>query len=550
MLRRASVADAVAPPAAPQAGRGETEQAYWRSLRFFALSRVVVAALLVAYVPVLGGAGLGGRFDLSLFAATALVYLIFAVGLVVVSRPGRLDLRPMALVQVGVDLVMLMLLAFAAPGQGLEVLLLLPVAGAAILVGVRLALFAAALATLVLVADGAAQWLRGGATDLMLMQAGLTGAGMMATALLVGGLAARLASQEQLAWQRGQDLLNQLAVTQAVIGELPDGVLVLGRGGELRAFNRSAREMLGVEQGGAPSPGLLPLRAALGLRAGHDDEGLTTETDVAEFVVPAEGGAAERRLRARRIETASGGADAVIVLEDLGRVEARAQQLKLASMGRLSASIAHEIRNPLSAIQHANSLLAEKLDDARLNRLAAIIEDNSRRIDRVIEDVLAIARRGAATPETLPAGEFLARAVSEHLSRSGADPARVACIVSGELPIRFDADHLRQVLDNLLANALRHATAAAGAVTVEWRVDAAGRATLGVLDDGPGVPPAVRPHLFEPFFTTEARGTGLGLYLARELCTANGATIRYRPPGDNPPLRGGFVLEPAALPSR
>jgi two-component system sensor histidine kinase PilS (NtrC family) len=214
-------------------------------------------------------------------------------------------------------------------------------------------------------------------------------------------------------------------------------------------------------------------------------------------------------------------------------------------MGRLSASIAHEIRNPLSAIRHANGLLAEQLDGQRLQRLAAIVEDNCRRIDRVIEDVLSISRRGSAAPEPLPPEAFIVQTISELLAQSGADARRVVCSVRSDAPIWFDAGNLRQVLLNLVGNALRHATEARGAVEVEWGPDESGRLVLVVADDGPGVPAASRMHLFEPFFTTESRGTGLGLHLARELCAANGATIRYRPGGADPPLRSAFVVEPA-----
>ncbi|MFZ4758625.1 MAG: ATP-binding protein, partial [Burkholderiaceae bacterium] len=164
---------------------------------------------------------------------------------------------------------------------------------------------------------------------------------------------------------------------------------------------------------------------------------------------------------------------------------------------------------------------------------------------RVIEDVLSISRRGSAAPESLPPEAFIVQTISELLAQSGADARRVVCSVRSDAPIWFDAGNLRQVLLNLVGNALRHATEARGAVEVEWGPDESGRLVLVVADDGPGVPAASRMHLFEPFFTTESRGTGLGLHLARELCAANGATIRYRPGGADPPLRSAFVVEPA-----
>jgi len=544
---------AASPPAESTPGREAAGlPAYRRSFQYFALSRLVVAALLIAYMPVMRASGiLDERFDAELFVPVAGLYLVLAAAFFLLStRSGRLPLPTLATIQIAVDICALVLLMHASGGQrtGLGVLLLLPSAGAAILVSARVGLTFAAVSTLLLLAETGWRGLMGQAGDSAFVQAGLTGATLLVASAVVGRLARRLASQERLAWRRGEDLRNQLAVTQAVIADLPEGVVVLGARGEPRAINRSARDMLagsGAAAGLSGLPGLLPLRAALGIGpAGADAE---PPTESAEFIVPGAEGA-ERRLRARRLGVPSDGVDEVVVLEDLGRLEARAQQLKLASMGRLSASIAHEIRNPLSAIRHANGLLAEQLGEPRLERLAKIVEDNCRRIDRIIEDVLSISRRGSATPEALPAEAFLVQAIAELVAQSGADARRIECRVHGDMPIWFDAGNLRQVLLNLLGNALRHAGDGRGAVRIDWAPDAGGRWSLVVSDDGPGVAAASRVHLFEPFFTTETRGTGLGLHLARELCTANGATIRYRPASDNPPLRSAFVVEPAPAP--
>ena len=537
---------------------GETWPAYWRSLGYFALARVVVAALLLGYVPLLRGiGGLDEGFDLALWLPASIAYLAVAAVFAAVSRPGRLPLQTIAAVQVAVDLVMLSVLIHAAGGvrSGLAVLLILPNAGAAILAGARLAMFFAAASTLMLLLDTTLRLLLGETGEPTFLPAAMIGAALLATVLVVSRLARRLETQERLAWRRGEDLRNQLAVTQAVISELQDGVVVLGERGELRASNRSARDMLGgAADAAATLPGLLPLRAALGMRspslAALDPAPAAgaEQAHTVEFAMPGAAGAPGRRLRARRLDAPPGVSDAVIVLEDLGRLEERAQQLKLAAMGRLSASIAHEVRNPLAAIRHANALLAEAVGDSRSRRLSTIVEDNCVRINRIVEDVLSISRRGGTMPEALPAARFVGQVVAEYLAQSGADPMRVECRIGSDAPIWFDAGQLRQVLLNLLGNALRHASGAPGAVRIEWDGDPSGRPVLVVSDDGPGVPAASRAHLFEPFFTTEARGTGLGLHLARELCTANGAAIRYRPPGDNPPLRSAFVVEPAPPP--
>jgi two-component system, NtrC family, sensor histidine kinase PilS len=531
---------------------------YWRSLRYLGLARLIVAALLVVYLPLLQfGSGAPGPFDRRLFLTVALVYLAVAAVFAWMPLMRRLRFEPLVVVQVLADCVALTLLMHAAGGvqSGFGMLLFLPTAGAAIVSGPRLGLSFAAIAALAVLGETAWRTL-GAQPGPDLQQAGLLGAALFATVLLVNRLARRLAAQERLAAQRAEDLRSQLAITQGVISELPDGVVVLGAGGELRAINRAAQDLLGggVGAGGGAAPGAagtLPpgldtLRAALAEAGRPGTHGATPAQDGIEFSVPVPGSGERRRLRARRVATVSPAAGAsVVMIEDLGRLEQRAQQLKLAAMGRLSASIAHEIRNPLGAIRHANGLLAERLDgDAGLDRLAAIVEANCVRIDRVIEDVLAIARRSPASPEPLPARAWIQALVTDYLVQSGADPRRLRFAVASDLPIWFDAGQLRQVMVNLLDNALRHATGEPGAVAIDWSEPSAGRAALRVADDGPGIAVGAREHLFEPFFTTESRGTGLGLYLARELCSANGAGIRYEPAGDNPAHRGGFVIEP------
>lgn len=512
------------------------------------MARVVVAALLLAYVPALYGmrAGLTG-FDGPRFMLMAGAYLAVSVLFVVLSRPGRLPLQRLVDWQLAADVLALTVLLDAGGPlrAGLAMLLLLPNAGAAILLDARRALFFASVSTLALLVVTGWHWTRGDADDASMAQAGMMGAALMASVLLVNWLATRLDSQERLAAQRGEDLRNQLAVTQAVISELPDGVVVLSATGGVRAINRSAREMLGRQattQDDAAT-GIALLRQAM-TTASPDVLG----AEGIELTVPGGAGVPARRLRARRLPGSDPGTDAVIVLEDLGRLEQRAQELKLASMGRMSASIAHEIRNPLAAIRHANGLLAEEIEEPRTRRLAAIVEDNCLRLDRIIEDVLSISRRGAAEPERIDASRFLHETLAELIAQSGVDAERILCRIECVEPIWFDAGHLRQVLLNLVGNALRHASSQAGSVRVSW-ILRGDRPVLEVSDTGSGVAPESRAHLFEPFFTTQAKGTGLGLHLARELCSANGATIRYRPPGETPGALSAFIVEPAALPT-
>jgi two-component system sensor histidine kinase PilS (NtrC family) len=436
-------------------------------------------------------------------------------------------------VHVLTDLLALVALMHAAGGgrSGVGVLMIGAVAGAAVLCVPRMAAFFAALATLLLLGESSLRALQPDGFDpAVLVQAGLTGLACFVVAIVVSWLATRLAAQEALAQRRGDDLRSQLAITRLVIAESPQGVVLLDERGGVRTMNRSAQQLLG---GTGQSESLQRLARA---RLAPDRE---LEVDLGT-------GKMSHRVRVRHLEPDPGkqAGDSVLVIEDLRQVEERAQQLKLASMGRLSASIAHEIRNPLAAIRHANGLLAEQLESPLASRLGRIIEDNSVRIDRIVEDVLSIARRDRPTPEPLAVRDFLHGVLAELMASGQVDASRIVLSIEASEPILFDSHQLRLVLVNLLTNALRYASPGAGAVRIAWRRAADDRLEFIVADDGPGLSPDMLKHAFEPFFTSEARGTGLGLYLAREFCDANGASIRYESRDHDMPYRSAFVIRP------
>jgi two-component system sensor histidine kinase PilS (NtrC family) len=260
---------------------------------------------------------------------------------------------------------------------------------------------------------------------------------------------------------------------------------------------------------------------------------------------PAYPSARTLRTRFARPRSSSSG-EFVIFLEDLNAIEERAQQLKLAAMGRLTASIAHEIRNPLAAISSAGQLLAEDARDGLQQRLADIVRENTARLNRLVDDVLRVARREAPLSDEFSLRAFVQGWVDEFVRDRGIAPGTI--VVAGadaQDVVKFEGDHLRQILFNLVDNALRYCSGAPGSVELrlETAAEGEGRVQLWILDDGAGVAPADRAAIFEPFFTTHARGTGLGLYLAREFCLANQAQLSYedlRQAGQ--PERFGFVV--------
>jgi two-component system sensor histidine kinase PilS (NtrC family) len=522
----------------------------WRTLEYFASTRVIVASALV-----LASAGTGMR---SLSAGgphwmllTALVY--FALGAIFAGLALYVHRRFLLQVigQLVLDLAAITVLTVTGGGvaSGWAILFLLPLAGASLLLPSSLVFFICALAALTLLIDSALRSLAPDASDSLLFQAGVYGAALFAVTALLRALSARLAQQERLARSRGRDLQNQLAINRLVIAQMEQGVIVVDRTTQVRANNRAARRMLGLEaQAQLTGRRLVDLPEGRELGAaflawvdGGRSEGAWSNTVAA----PPPGEAPEARLRARFARPASADSDEfVLFMEDVRDVEDRAQQLKLAAMGRLTASIAHEIRNPLAAISHAGQLLGEDADNPGLKRLAAIVRENTRRLNRLVEDVLRVARREPPLGDQLDIAGFVRGFLAEFARDRGLADGVVRLEAPAGLHVKFEQSHLRQVLYNLVDNALRYASGEPGSVRV--LIEPApedDRSQLWVFDDGPGVPFDARSALFEPFFTTRSQGTGLGLYLAREFCVTNRAELAY---GAHRELDGstseGFVL--------
>ena len=224
------------------------------------------------------------------------------------------------------------------------------------------------------------------------------------------------------------------------------------------------------------------------------------------------------------------GKDTLIYLEDFDRLHRQIQQVKLAALGRLTASIAHEIRNPLASVYSAAELLREEKRSEMQARLIRIIGNNAQRIDRLVSDVLALGRRDEALPEELQLAEFVDEFLVEFTLAEGlGSEGIVVSRMAPEVTLCMDRTHLRQILWNLVGNARRHCSGGPAAVIISARAFEEGRVELEVRDDGPGIPEDHRSKIFEPFFTTHSKGTGLGLYIARELAEANGALLELLP---------------------
>ena len=508
----------------------------WRSLQTFTITRIVIAVVLLLYLGVdFEGGSLHGD---PVNAETCIAYLGVAVGLALAARWRRRFLIQLA-IQIGVDLAVISILYLGAGGMrgGLGILYLFPLAGAAILAPLVLALFSAALATLFLLAQSVWQILLD-ERDPALMQAGLFGAAFFAGVLMVNRLAARLLKQEELAARRGADLAIQQAINAIVVADVGDGILVVGDDDAVFTGNPAARRMLGLD--GEASGFLLGAVPAFEPVTDAFHAWLAAPGDGAAFVTLKPWHEQQDTLRGRRdrpvhlklrfarVDTPDGAQGrSVIFMQDVSAIENQAQQLKLASMGRLTASIAHEVRNPLSAIGHATALLAEDLQGPAEVRLLKIVGDNVARVNRMVEDILQLSRKAQPNGEPVVLGPFLEQLKAEFCEIHGLAGDIVHLGDPADLAVRFDPLHLHEVLLNLLNNAVRYASRQPASIRIFPARDAAGRSELHVQDDGPGITPDVRAHLFEPFYTTSSKGTGLGLYLARELCLNNDAKLDY-----------------------
>jgi two-component system sensor histidine kinase PilS (NtrC family) len=466
-------------------------------------------------------------------------YFASALAVRLLARPRlpRHALDPTWLTTVGMDVLVIALLHVSQAGAiNYTPLLGVPLLLTAVLGTRAMALGTALVITLLLVADtwwGAARGI--GEATTRYLQTVLTGLGYLLVAFLANQLAARLVREEQLALSSQQAARLQTQVNELVIETLADGVLVVDAAGRTRAANPAARLLLGV--GGTQDRAALALDARSGwaplidmARRTFDSE----STQSADIVLRNPGKGARRvRVRTRMTETHGLRHESLCVmfLHDLREVEARLRTEKMAAMGRMSAAVAHEIRNPLAAISQANALLDEDLQDPAHRQLTRMVRQNAQRLSKIVDEVLDVARIPAAG-RTSPPSLLLDATVTlvcEDWTRQAPQQRRAQLDMGTQgLPVDFDTDHLRRVLVNLLDNALRYVSAAPAALQVSTRLSPERQSSLQVWSDGPPLDHSVEQHLFEPFFSSDSRSSGLGLYICRELCERHRATIGYQ----------------------
>jgi len=505
----------------------------WRVLGTLNLFRLFLAIILLVLFFAGSEPRLFGERYPTLFFAIAAAYLAFSILSGVAIRGRWATSGPQTYTQLTVDIAVVVLLMHASGGisSGLGGLLVVFVGAGSLILSTQVPAFFAAIATIAVLGEQFFSQLGGVSDSSEYSAAGVLGAIIFAISLAARPLARRIQFSEALARQRGVDLANLSELNEYIVQHLRESIVVIDADNGVRLINTSAALLLGAPADchgmnigdASPDLGAYVVKWRANLEASsHTDLTMRANDDSA-------------RIKAHLAPLGKGderSGPILVFLEDASLMNARVQQSKLASLGRLSASIAHEIRNPVGAMSHAGQLLAESKaltkDDLRLTE---IISTHAERVSHIIDNVLQLSRRESSRPEHFSLGPWLEDFAQEFSRTLELQEGQLSALdTDTDLEIRMDPSHLRQVLWNLCDNAVKYASETGG-ILVELQTGRTQRTEqpyLEVLDKGHGVDPATVDKIFEPFFTARSGGTGLGLYISRELCELNRATLVYQ----------------------
>jgi len=496
-----------------------------RELYLLTLYRILEAALLclVLFSPV--GALMGEPRHVLLGRVVAIAYLIAALLLFATGRHGQI--RGQTLAGAAVDIVAATLAMHALPDSsaGIAMMLLFNIGAAAFLLPIRLGLGTAGLASAALACEYLWSLLGDRAATRPLAEVLMFAVSYMGVAILTNQIGRQMRASEALAERRGSQAANLAEVNELIIRRMRTGVLLVDGDGTIKLANESAMLQLGGFGEGRRDLLLAAPRLAARLKRWRD----TGETDTQPLQLAPD--LPEVLPRFARLLAEDD--QSLVFLDDTSQVARRAESLTLATLGRFSASLAHEIRNPLAAISYATQLLEESRDIPEADRrLLEIIYQQTLRMNGIVENVLGLARRERAQPEHVELGGFVQHFAEDYRTSHPLNDDRLdASAPAGPVAAMVDRRQLQQVVTVLVHNALVYGRIPGEPARVGIRAyaDEHGNPLLDIIDRGPGIPETVAEQLFRPFFTTSGEGTGLGLYIARELCAANQANLDYVP---------------------
>lgn len=497
-----------------------TNQA-WLLLKIFFIYRFISASSFVILFFLRFGPWSLGMHDAQLYQFASLGYLGISLLILPLIFWRLLSYAHLAQIVIFTDILFIVLLMHASGGVGSGIggLLAISIAAAGLLIGGRCALLFAALASLAVLAEELYASQTHAFVSASLGYSGLLGVSLFAIALISVILAQRVEQSASLARRHAQTIVRLEELNRYIIQHLQSGIIIVDDRQFIVLSNQSALRLLGLSASPSYLADVSPMLQQAFL--------LWTENSEQDFAIVQLLHHEEIQVRFSQL-TVDDECLHLLLFEDVTFYNQRLQQTKLASLGKLTASIAHEIRNPLSAISHAGQLLSETPDlrPAEL-RLTEIIQNHCRRVNSIIEDILQLSRRNATQKQKIALDLWLPSFVHEqNLLQSGQGDAFVLALKRDELNVLIDPSHLKQILDNLCANALKYGKPELGAIIIEAD-RLADQPCIRLIDNGPGIDPEAAKHLFEPFFTTSHQGTGLGLYISKELAELNRAELSY-----------------------
>lgn len=498
----------------------------WGPLNFLNLYRLLISGLFVTFYFTGNPFPQLASHNTQLFFGASGGYLISALTFSLMIRLRKPDFNLQIHIQIFSDIIFTTLIMHASGGvqSGLGTLMIISIAGGSIVIRGRHSLLFASVASLAILFEEFYNKLEGLYQPGNSLQAGILGITFFTTAIITHFVAKHIRESEALALKRGVDLANMSQLTEHIIQRMQTGILVIDQYNRLRLINESAWHMLGM-----PSTVNNPYLSALNEDLNNSYKKWLEDNEFVSLplqLTPEYPSLLPRFAQLSQEENSA----TLIFLEDASNMSREAQQLQLAALGRLTASIAHEIRNPLGAISHAGQLLEESpnLDKADL-RLTQIIADHSKRVNTIIENVMQLGRGNQSYPQLVELNKYLESFINDFLT--GNQTQREDFLIElqqDDIEIRFDPSHLQQILTNLCENGIRHTADNTHEFKIEFHAGISAnnnRPYLDIIDHGTGIDEETAAHIFEPFYTTAETGTGLGLYISRELAECNQAHL-------------------------
>lgn len=506
-----------------------------RAIRIINIFRFLLSIIFVVFYAFADKLNLSdGNNNPSLFLSLAIAFALFSIGLLIITRLKSSAVILSHPLQIVIDILFIIMMMYAAGGiqSGLGLLLIVTIVTASLVSNGRLALFYAAIATIGLLLEQSYRIAEWGLPVTSYTQSVMLSLSCFATAWLAYSLAKRILLSEALASSRGVDLENLAQVNALITQQMQDGVLVVDEHLNIRHYNSQAKQLLALKENADDDLRLRDHAPAIANLLLYWTDG---NDEHKNLIIPVNN--RELNLRIEPINQENRKLGAVVFIQDWSKIQSAAQQAKLAALGRLTANIAHEIRNPLSAISHANQLLQEEVNLSKDNaRILEIIEDNIQRINQIIKDVLELNRRDRTHQEQITLNQFI---VDFHTQFCAIEKIPTAYFILELCPaqdkIMFDRRHLTQILWNLCKNGWEHSRKEIGSLRLNCTqmqksiANTNSGLDIEVIDDGAGIAEHERTKLFEPFYTTKTTGNGLGLYISRELAEANSAQLYFQP---------------------